>query len=410
MKVYVGAPPNAPVGTSIPYGMPHGVSVSLPTWKDNVDYEEGHPRIAAAMSSGYPRFYIHHQIDQVSQIPSHLISAGLNFLSQLFSDSKSVPSRQLARLITLKFGQDGELCILCPSAKTAASCQTFLAARSVQCRLIQYPIRSTDSHSPLELPQPERVIVIHAALFPAASFSTAKQFWQHTGDGISSRTAERCLTMLGAIVPRESEGTDMTTSKSNRGQARNRHYAAKAISTSAPAPPFISSEVILPPKSKSRYATRQPSASSTDSQIASSIFITATPTDPATPVADEEEYLTRYVEERYGRNLDLSLAPLAKLAMRRRLAGVLGESGSPSPLGSATPTSPKLNGGVGSSGSETQGEESIRGVAGLTENDVWLYSCGMSAIFHAHQLAMGTRTRIGGEQGKSVCFGYALSA
>lgn len=274
--------------------------------------------------------------------------------------------------------------------------------------MIQYPIRSTDSSpAPLGFPQLERVIVIHAAFFPAASFGIAKQFWQHTGDGISSRTAERCLTMLGAIAPSASEATDMVATQSNRGQARNRHYAAKAISTSAPG-----QEAILPPKSKSRYATsnRHAPTSSTDSHIAATPHISESSSDAwisaAAPVEDEEEYLTRYVEERYGRNLDLSLAPVAKLAMRRRLAGVLGETSSASPSGSATPII-ESNGSTGSNGSEI--DENIRGVAGLTEDDVWLYSCGMSAIFHAHQLAMGARKRAGGEQGKSVCFGYDFS-
>lgn len=62
----VFAPPECPVGATIPYMTPHAVSVSLPKWADNVDYEEGHQRIKDAMSSGYPRFYIHNQIDQVS--------------------------------------------------------------------------------------------------------------------------------------------------------------------------------------------------------------------------------------------------------------------------------------------------------------------------------------------------------
>jgi hypothetical protein len=65
------APPPSPCGAVIPSDTPHAVSVSLPTWKDNVDYEEGHPRIAKAMKSGYPRFYIHHLIDRVSVPSAH---------------------------------------------------------------------------------------------------------------------------------------------------------------------------------------------------------------------------------------------------------------------------------------------------------------------------------------------------
>lgn len=301
-----------------------------------------------------------------------------------------------------KYGEPGESCILLSSHLTAVSCQDFLASRSppVPSRLIQYPIRSTASapSAAVDASEPERVIVIHAAFFAAASFSVAKQFWQHTGDGISSRTAERCLTLLGAILPVVVEGQEIMPNRESRGQAKNRHYAAKPVSATIGAPE------IMPPKSKSRYAAanRQVSSSSVDEfspilpAAINGAFRSASPTVEAQPVEDEDEYLTRYVEERYGRNLDLSLAPVAKLAMRRRLAGVLGESNPPSPSGSTPPFATTV---------DTDGQENIRGVAGLTEDDVWLYSCGMSAIFHAHQLAMGTRKALGGDQGKSICFG-----
>jgi cystathionine gamma-synthase len=55
-----------PVGASIPASLPHAISVSLPTWKDNVAYEEGEPWIVAAMQTGYPRFFIHKSIQKVS--------------------------------------------------------------------------------------------------------------------------------------------------------------------------------------------------------------------------------------------------------------------------------------------------------------------------------------------------------
>lgn len=52
------------VGTSIPANMPHAVSVSLPKWQDNVDYEEG--RLTDVMQIGYPRFFINKSIQKVS--------------------------------------------------------------------------------------------------------------------------------------------------------------------------------------------------------------------------------------------------------------------------------------------------------------------------------------------------------
>lgn len=52
------------VGTSIPANMAHAVSVSLPKWQDNVDYEEG--RLTDVMKTGYPRFFVHRSIQKVS--------------------------------------------------------------------------------------------------------------------------------------------------------------------------------------------------------------------------------------------------------------------------------------------------------------------------------------------------------
>lgn len=55
------------LGFSVP-AVPHAVSVSLPTWQDNVEYEEGTKRVVDSMKTGYPRFFIHRSIQQVSRL------------------------------------------------------------------------------------------------------------------------------------------------------------------------------------------------------------------------------------------------------------------------------------------------------------------------------------------------------
>ena len=57
-----------PLGAAIPQYLPHAISVSLPTWQDNVDYEEGRPRVIDAMVNGYPRFFINKSIQKVNLI------------------------------------------------------------------------------------------------------------------------------------------------------------------------------------------------------------------------------------------------------------------------------------------------------------------------------------------------------
>ena len=54
------------LGCSIPANTPHAVSVALPKWQDNVDYEEGKERVLSRMVTGYPRFFIHKEIQKVS--------------------------------------------------------------------------------------------------------------------------------------------------------------------------------------------------------------------------------------------------------------------------------------------------------------------------------------------------------
>ncbi|GAA5851328.1 hypothetical protein JCM8547_004208 [Rhodosporidiobolus lusitaniae] len=423
-------PPHNPLGDTVPAQTPHAVSVSLPTWQDNVDYEEGHPRIKQAMTSGYPRFYIHHRI------------------------------QRLADLATARFGQPDELCILLPTETTALGCSAFLSSRSppVPSRVVPWAIQSSAASSPssfTQLDDPEhaarsRTVTIRACFFPTADFSAGKQYWQHTGEGISSRVAERCLILLGEI---DADGVELRSPTALNGNGAS---SSTPSTSTAPSPVLDSSSTFSKPGtngsagrygSKSRYAVSIPSSTpSSSSPSASSIRPPPVPTSKlrystsrsargpgsadrssesgseppslSSSLVDlaassrrgsatgttqnlleqDEDVLARYVEERYGRNLDLSLAPLAKLAMRRRIAGVLRET-----PGEAIPVEEQTKVGKEAGVEE---HESTRGVSGLTEEDVWLYPCGMNAIFHAHQVAMEARRREGKEIGKSVCFGF----
>ncbi|GAA5916585.1 hypothetical protein JCM6882_002551 [Rhodosporidiobolus microsporus] len=439
------APPDNPLGATVPAHTPHAVSVSLPTWRDNVDYEEGHPRIKEAMSSGYPRFYIHHRI------------------------------QRLADLACSKFGQPDELCILLPTATTASGCSSFLSTLSppVPSRNVPWAISSSAPSSPNPNPNADgetlartRTVTVHACFFPAADFGAAKQYWQHTGEGVSSRVAERCLILLGEIEadggdsprpaspsPSPSSSPALPTTDASapaaaprvNGTASGRYGSKSRYQVSKPSAPSSaldssSSSSVSPaasssssatasrpppvPTSKLRYSTSRPKGNGSPSHngatnggegsssggseppslansiadLSASITSLSTAANGASqiPVEQDEDVLARYVEERYGRNLDLSLAPLAKLAMRRRIAGVLRET-----PGAAIRVEDQR-----APGAEGAREESTRGVDGLTEDDVWLYPCGMNAIFHAHQVAMEARRRGGGEVGKSVCFGF----
>ena len=72
----------AVLGSSVPPFTPHAISVSLPTWKDNVGYEEGEKRVVDSMVTGYPRFFIHKSITKVycSAVFVHLASSVPNVI------------------------------------------------------------------------------------------------------------------------------------------------------------------------------------------------------------------------------------------------------------------------------------------------------------------------------------------
>lgn len=223
-------------------------------------------------------------------------------------------STQLSSLLEQKFGKHSESSLLFPFRKSAEACRVFLTARDISARVVQHCVSDT--------------LCIFVVLFPEDKFSTAKQFWQHTGLGVSSRLATHILAILAAAASPPPTPTHCKP-------MAHRHYGPKP--------------------------ERRPS---NGGQLIE---------------ADQAVYL----EQRYGRNLDVAAAKQAKGALRRRIAGVLVRDES------------AVDG-------EVEVAQSIRGVA-VTEDDVFLYPTGMSAIWSAHQLALDA---IGAR--KSVCFGFVL--
>lgn len=194
---------------------------------------------------------------------------------------------------------------------------------------------------------------VHIVLFPSDAFPIAKQFWQHTGMGMSSRLAEHCLAMLPDEVTQAKTPSSPPMTPRYNGKAFNKHYSVK------------------------------PQSKPTSSPLSQQHFT------EDTLEADHSIYL----EERYGRNLPLAFAASAKRALRRRVAGVLIHDTNYEHQGE--PVAGDQNLVVG---------PSSRGVADVSEHDVYLYPTGMAAIWNAHHIVSATRPAA-----KSVCFGYVLS-
>ena len=184
---------------------------------------------------------------------------------------------------------------------------------------------------------------LYIVLFPSDAWSIAKEFWQHTGLGISSRFAEK-FSSLSADAKNTS---GILQSLIGGMKMLHRHY-------------FV--------KSSNRDCSTKENGGGGE-------------------LISQDH--TTYVEERYGRNLPLSVAASAKRALRRRLAGVLIRDvtadcgGEPCAGKSDVPLGP-----------------SSRDVKNVEESDVYLMPTGMSAIWTAHQCLLAL-----GPERKSVCFG-----
>ncbi|CEL06694.1 Putative Cystathionine gamma-synthase [Aspergillus calidoustus] len=295
-------------GGSVPPNTDHAVSVSLPTWKDNVAYEEGELWLVNKMQCGYPRFFVHPII------------------------------QELAQEVISRYGNpEVDAATLFPSPNTARVCLAFLSSKIPSEDFQKVRVLDFVPTQQLETELPTVTSILSCVIYPKDHASVAKQVWQHSGDGISSRRGEFCLSALrdGLIVEKKSAAADATSQKFYKGPRR---YQGRGSTNGI---------------GKGTSATQ--------------------PQDGRESV--------QFIEERFGRNLSTSLASQAKIAVRRRIAGVLTED-------------VEL--------SEALEKTSEQGrIAGLDESDVSLFPTGMSSIFNSHRILLKGRGDL-----KSICFGF----
>ncbi|KAI0542450.1 pyridoxal phosphate-dependent transferase [Xylaria digitata] len=309
------------LGDSIPPNTAHAVSVSLPTWRANVGYEEGEQWVVGTMVTGYPRFFIHKAIQALSA----------DILS--------------------KHGRPGQSAMLFPTRRTAQRCADFIRDKAEPSAVSDLSILRLVLDPTKEFAEPLRSISpsISAVLFPEDIFPIAKQYWQHSGDGVSSRRAEFC-----------------------HGLFRD---GLLTLDDRSPSPRSQQQKLRRGPKRYQRGA-------SIDETKGSNGHTNGRPSPPAEELADSLES-SRFLEERYGRNLDVSLVENAKSAIRRRIAGVLTTD-----LDLASKSLPVM-------------DSNARGVSNLQEHDIYLTPCGMNAIFVTHQALLKGRA-----PQKSINFGF----
>lgn len=305
------------VGETIPPLTAHAVSVSLPTWSANVGYEEGQEWVLSKMKTGYPRFFIHKSIEK------------------------------FATAVVESYGLLGERALLFPSHAVATRCVGFFHNQAPE--LGPQQVRIVDLVPGAEKARSDGVEgvspKVSAVIFPGDYFKIAKAFWQHSGDGVSSRRAEYCHDLFSKGILIDSKKREETP-RMCKGPKRYQ-------------------------KKTSIDITGHPSVTSNSS-----------PEGPSG--AAEVQEPTQFVEERFGRNLDLSLTSNAKLAIRRRIAGSL-----------------TADVGLTEALALEEDHERSRKVAGFSEDDVYLYPTGMSSIFNTHRNLMAARGHL-----KSINYGF----
>lgn len=227
--------------------------------------------------------------------------------------------------------------MLFPTHATASRCQDFILRYATD--LDKSKVHVLDLEPATEKANTDDFALISprisAVLFPQDRFNIAKQFWQHSGDGVSSRRAEYCLHLFEKGLLVDVSGFDQT-SRICKGPRRYRK----------------TTPIDLGSKENAHNGTGE--------------------VDP-----------TQFVEERFGRNLDISMTRNAKLAIRRRIAGSLTAD---------VALAEALN--------LEKDVHRTRCAKNFSEDDVYLYPTGMSSIYNAHRnllRAMGSR--------KSIVFG-----
>ncbi|KAK1017410.1 Cystathionine gamma-synthase, partial [Friedmanniomyces endolithicus] len=105
------------------------------------------------------------------------------------------PINHLAQAIVRQYGTPGsEKAMLFPTHSCGARCVEFFRRQLPQADLsnvrildfVPHPEKTPSAQSKRVLPR------VTAVVYPEELWPTAKAFWQHTGEGISSRQADFC--------------------------------------------------------------------------------------------------------------------------------------------------------------------------------------------------------------------------
>ncbi|KAG5957463.1 hypothetical protein E4U58_006008 [Claviceps cyperi] len=181
------------LGQQLPPGDPHGISVSLPRWKDTVGYAKQDPNVLSRLENGYPRFFIHGLVDKLA---ARLLQWAMKTSTQ-WDMRPSELSRDKTGV------RPGLLAKAFPHAHTAWLCVEYLSSlggvdkedrSSAPAVMLAFQVNLTGRIKQISCRGCSSMEDLFQSLcvvvFSEELLKEAKAFWQHTGFGVSSRHAE----------------------------------------------------------------------------------------------------------------------------------------------------------------------------------------------------------------------------
>ncbi|KAK0624332.1 putative cystathionine gamma-synthase/beta-lyase [Immersiella caudata] len=180
----ITAPESIPLGSPLPPGDLHAVSVALPKWADTEGWASRHPRILEALQVGYPRF----------MIPRVVESLAARLLEEWALQMRSSAAGRRAMIFCSR-----RHALMCrdylgrKSSPAAASERIAAFSVSWNGKIAAATNGGTLPDGDVELASGMEDLFV--VCFPEEHFTDAKAFWQHTGFGISSRRATQWVKL-----------------------------------------------------------------------------------------------------------------------------------------------------------------------------------------------------------------------
>ncbi|KAG5930108.1 hypothetical protein E4U53_002300 [Claviceps sorghi] len=198
----IARPP--PLGNPLP-SLPHAISVQLPKWQDVVDFARGELRVRSIQQGGYPRSFIHRDIQLLHEI------------------------------CVCKFGRAGDACLLLSCTRDAIACDKYIrqSLAAEEDGLQDAQVRVQPLAALVRDPSggaTGTTMTLCAVFFPKRLSGVGMQFWRLTGLGIPSRMAEDILRGNGDQVA-ISEAADDPAHQTEWPSSPAGEAAAQAIRT-----------------------------------------------------------------------------------------------------------------------------------------------------------------------------------